>query len=363
MLVAFKSAAAGVPACELTAPIVFKDEARRIVYGPVLIPDEPDTDGDVVTAEKIEEVAHKFLKDYGTIDVQHTLNYVGRPVESYVAPQDLTFETPDGSVVIPKGSWVLGVFVEERSTWDRVQRGELTGYSIMAVSRAKALKELSPPKRVTLRDLGEGWVAVAVSLVDRPAVPAAKWVAIKSAAPAPGQDLTTFQRTFAALLGIPVAGKERPSEKTLGLLRSAYNAIGELLDDGQARRSNKASQEGADEVNKDELQAAVKAAVDEAVAPLKQRLDAVEKAAVEKPAGNDPSHKGQDPKATGAEPDTAVKELLTQIDNRLQQVEKELNPGSRQPDGQDPVVQPGGTVTKSQAPAPTRDAFGRRLRS
>ncbi|MGV2488500.1 UNVERIFIED_CONTAM: structural protein, partial [Bacillus mycoides] len=73
---------------ELTAPVTHKNEEKRIVFGPVLVPDEPDSDGDVVTAEKIEEVAHKFLEQYGNIDLQHTLNNVGKVVESYILPFD-----------------------------------------------------------------------------------------------------------------------------------------------------------------------------------------------------------------------------------------------------------------------------------
>jgi len=54
---------------ELTAPFVRKEKAKRIVYGPVLIPGEPDSDGDVVSAEKIEDVAHRFVEEYGNIDL------------------------------------------------------------------------------------------------------------------------------------------------------------------------------------------------------------------------------------------------------------------------------------------------------
>lgn len=332
-LVAIKSAAPP-GSVELTAPIVFKDEGRRIVYGPVLIPDEPDSDGDVVTAEKIEEVAHKFLKEYGTIDVQHTLNFVGRPVESYVAPQDLQFETPEGTIEVPKGSWMLGVYVEDPATWGRVQRGELTGYSIMAVSRSQARKD-AQPKRVTLRDLGDGWVAVAVSLVDRPAVPAAKWVAIKS------------------------QGKAADTPKP-GRIHNLFTAMFERFLRQAEDLTPSASTKGDVDVTKEELQQAVKTAVDEALKPLEQRIGTVEtslkKQPVTEPAGTDPTQKGPE-----AEPgDPAVKQLLQGIDDRLKAVEKELTPGSRQPAGQDPTTTGPAAATKSLTP--TRDAYGRRIK-
>ena len=165
---------------ELTAPFVAKNDEKRIVYGPVLIPDEPDTDGDVVSAEKIEQVAHKFLEEYGNIDLMHSLNNVGKVVESYILPFDWEI---DEEVTIPKGSWMMGVRVTDDETWKAVKEGKLGGFSIMAIQRSvikNAKKEKQEMKRVTLADLGDDWIVNAVSLVDEPAVPLAKWIAIKS---------------------------------------------------------------------------------------------------------------------------------------------------------------------------------------
>lgn len=164
---------------ELTAPFVFKNDEKRIVYGPVLVPDEPDTDNDVVTAEKIEEVAHKFVEEYGNIDLMHTLNNVGKLVESYILPMDWQI---DDQLLIPKGSWMMGVRVMDEDTWQAVKDGNLGGFSIMGIAKAamKSAEKKAAEKRTTLADLGEDWIVNAVSLVDEPAVPKAKWVAIKS---------------------------------------------------------------------------------------------------------------------------------------------------------------------------------------
>lgn len=164
---------------ELTAPLVLKNEEKRIVYGPVLIPDEPDTDNDVVTAEQIESVAHKFVEDYGNIDLLHTLNNVGKLVESYISPVDLSV---DKDTTIPKGSWIMGVRVTDDDSWEAVKNGSLGGFSIMAIQKTalKSSKKSEEFKRVTLADLGDDWIVNAVSLVDEPAVPKAKFLAIKS---------------------------------------------------------------------------------------------------------------------------------------------------------------------------------------
>lgn len=165
---------------ELTAPFVFKNEDKRIVYGPVLIPDEPDTDKDMVTADHIENVAHKFVEDYGNIDLMHSLNNVGRLVESYILPVDLKV---DENTTVPKGSWVMGVRVTDDKAWKAVKDQKLGGFSIMAMKKTamkSANKSDRESKRVTLADLGDDWIVNAVSLVDEPAVPKAKFIAIKS---------------------------------------------------------------------------------------------------------------------------------------------------------------------------------------
>lgn len=164
---------------ELTAPIVYKNDDKRIVFGPVLIPNEPDSDGDSVTEEHIEKVAHKFVEDYGNIDLQHSLNNVGKLVESYILPVDID---TGGNNIVPKGSWMMGVRVTDDDAWKAVKDGKLGGFSIMALQKTamKSTEKDQESKRVTLADLGEDWIVNAVSLVDEPAVPKAKWLAIKS---------------------------------------------------------------------------------------------------------------------------------------------------------------------------------------
>ncbi|SFX83673.1 Putative phage serine protease XkdF, partial [Thermoactinomyces sp. DSM 45891] len=166
---------------ELIAPMIYKNPEKRIVYGPVLIPDEIDHDGDKISKEKIEEVAHCFVEKYANIDLQHSLNNVGSLVESYIAPMDLNF----GEITVPEGSWMLGVRVTDDSAWSNVKKGKLTGFSIMGIPQAVIKNQSNIDmkaelKRITLRDLGEDWIVNAVSLVDEPCVPKAKFLVVKS---------------------------------------------------------------------------------------------------------------------------------------------------------------------------------------
>ena len=112
---------------------VWKDDAKQIVYGVVLVPDQVDSQGDVISKTEIEKAAHDFMERSRQHDVQHseiTLGQGGKaiaaPVESYIAPAD--FEIAGQKVL--KGSWVMATHVTDPETWQKVVKHELDGYSI-----------------------------------------------------------------------------------------------------------------------------------------------------------------------------------------------------------------------------------------
>jgi len=168
--------------------IIKQNDEQQIVTGAVLIPDEPDHDGDTITKEKIEEVAYEFMLNYRNIDIQHTLNNVAYPVESWVLREGIQEETVHDSnqQELPEGTWMLSVHVPDEDTWKSVKNGELTGFSMMGVPEVvKAIKKSKDKvalKRTTLQDMedaGHDWIVPAVSLVDEPAVPKAEYVSLK----------------------------------------------------------------------------------------------------------------------------------------------------------------------------------------
>ncbi|MFW6033783.1 MAG: XkdF-like putative serine protease domain-containing protein [bacterium] len=181
----------------LTGPIVGKDEQKQIGYSAVLVPGEPDSDGETLTAEKIEDVAHTWLADFRAFDVQHSVNKVdAAPVESYLEPADRVVQLDGGDVVLPRGTWTVAVKVHDADVWADMVSGKRAGLSIMGVPAAQReaalaavkagqLEMIRPAfKRVTLADVGGGdpngdWFAPFIGIVDRPAVPKAKFYALK----------------------------------------------------------------------------------------------------------------------------------------------------------------------------------------
>jgi len=175
---------------ELTGPIVRKDSAKRIAYAAVLVPGEPDTDypaGEkILTRDEVERVAHEWLASYRNVDIQHTLNNVAVPVESYILPMEMTVSHYDRVFTLPAGTWILASKILNDEVWEGIVTGKLTGYSVMGISRDElnrsdgSVPKSASMKRTLLRDLGEGWIAAFVSIVDEPAVPKAKFFALKA---------------------------------------------------------------------------------------------------------------------------------------------------------------------------------------
>ena len=108
--------------------IAFIDEAKRIVFGPVLVPDEVDLQGDFEFREDIEHAAHNFLRNNGKIGEQHQIfQGIGEPVESHILRQPMIGAKGETLAV---GTWFLGVKITNEPTWQKVLKKELNGFSI-----------------------------------------------------------------------------------------------------------------------------------------------------------------------------------------------------------------------------------------
>jgi len=114
------------------APIFKQVPAEQLVFGVVLEPDTFDLAPHIISPEEIQQALHEYVAVYRQIGVDHKrLLPNSYPVEAYIAPVD--FEV-DGEK-IKKGSAVLGAKVVEQDVWQRVLKGDLTGFSIQGYAR------------------------------------------------------------------------------------------------------------------------------------------------------------------------------------------------------------------------------------
>ncbi len=104
---------------------------KQIAYGVVLEPETEDLQGDSISEEEIEKTAHGYLENARNVHERHRSKTEAFPVESYIAPQDLIFRGgPHGDQHVLKGSWVLGVKVNDPEVWRKIETGEYNGFSV-----------------------------------------------------------------------------------------------------------------------------------------------------------------------------------------------------------------------------------------
>lgn len=130
-----------VPSDSHTVSIKKTDDEQQIVFGEVYAPGFPDSQGDFMTRESIQEMAYEFMRKglVNKIDLNHTQQESGcYVVESFIARDD-------DPIFIP-GSWVLGVKVPDPEIWRMVKSGELNGFSFDGVGfRVETILEIEMP--------------------------------------------------------------------------------------------------------------------------------------------------------------------------------------------------------------------------
>lgn len=106
-----------------------KDAAQRLVFAEVYAPSRPDSDVEFMRAEEIQKMAYGFMKTMklSAVDQQHNNEMVEGAciVESFIARK--------GDPDFIEGAWVVGMHIDNDEVWDRVEKGEINGFSVEAL--------------------------------------------------------------------------------------------------------------------------------------------------------------------------------------------------------------------------------------
>lgn len=115
------------------------DEEKRIVSGPVLIPDQlifRNQGGRKFyikySSETIEQMAINFFQHHRNTEgnVEHTFNVNGITFfESYILNKERGIE-PIEFKDLPNGTWIMSAKVNNEDVWRLITSGELNGFSI-----------------------------------------------------------------------------------------------------------------------------------------------------------------------------------------------------------------------------------------
>lgn len=105
-----------------------KDADQHYALGIVLEPDIVDAQNDTYDAGAIRKAFEQFAEHYRNVGLMHkqVINDRVSIVENYIAPSDFDL---DGTA-IKKGTWLMGVRVNDPTLWAGVKDGSITGFSI-----------------------------------------------------------------------------------------------------------------------------------------------------------------------------------------------------------------------------------------
>lgn len=108
--------------------IVKTDSENHYVTGIVYEPMREDSHGDYMEEAEIVKAAYYFAKNGDKVDLQHSFEPLdgATVVENWIAKAD--FEI-DGEA-ISKGTWLMTVEVTDADIWDKIEKGEITGFSM-----------------------------------------------------------------------------------------------------------------------------------------------------------------------------------------------------------------------------------------
>lgn len=120
--------------------VFLESDERHMVYGAALIPDKDiyRNNGEQefyisFTKESIEKMSQEFMKNYRqnevTLDHDEMANDI-TITESWLVEDPYKDKANALGINVPKGSWMIGMKVNQIDVWERVKSGELKGFSV-----------------------------------------------------------------------------------------------------------------------------------------------------------------------------------------------------------------------------------------
>jgi hypothetical protein len=129
---------------------IAKDDTQRYTLGVAYPHGELDSHGDFTDEAQLEQAAWNFMrsvvaKGEGGVGTDHAdgTDDAAQVVESYIyRGPDWTIDVGDDETVLVKsGDWMVGA-IWTPDAWDRIEKGELTGWSIQGIAMLDADAEL-----------------------------------------------------------------------------------------------------------------------------------------------------------------------------------------------------------------------------
>ena len=114
---------------------------KMMIYGPAMTPnklilrlnEETDEYYQIYFSKDTVEKCCRFYmtKNFNKFSIEHeTETYDAKVVENWIINDSLNDKANNLGFVLPQGTWMCGVKIENESLWEKIKNGELRGFSI-----------------------------------------------------------------------------------------------------------------------------------------------------------------------------------------------------------------------------------------
>lgn len=149
----------------------FADEKKHMITGVVAIPNKPiyrrGEDGEeydiVFSEEAIEHMAKSYLKEYrqNEVTLQHQEDTEGVYLVEQWIKSDMVYDKSIAlglSRELPVGSWIQTYYVDSHDVWQRIESGELAGFSlecILGLEEFSKVEEINTNNNMEINETNE----------------------------------------------------------------------------------------------------------------------------------------------------------------------------------------------------------------
>jgi hypothetical protein len=142
---------------EVTMSLEKSDEDQRMAWGwasVTTLNGQPleDLQGDVIETEELQKAVHEFVRKKRVMGEMHTIIGTGDIVDSIVLTKDLQRAM---GIDLGKEGWFVGVHVTNDSTWSKVKKGELRGFSLGGFGVRELMKSMGDDEEAVELDLDD----------------------------------------------------------------------------------------------------------------------------------------------------------------------------------------------------------------
>ncbi len=122
---------------------------EQIVMAEVLIPDTPNTEGDIFTREAVRGFAHQFMMTGLNAKVGNDIEHDNVDVTGKVYVVE-SFIAREGDPHFIEGSWVIAMWINDDEIWQRILDNDLNGFSFESlVGMTPVIVENLRPRIIT----------------------------------------------------------------------------------------------------------------------------------------------------------------------------------------------------------------------